>query len=90
MISTGESRILSAKGTASRAPSRGGTGLPGRDAFLGREADIREPLKDPAGYDLVTVGTPVWSWSLSTPVRAYLARRQQRLARPAGKARAAA
>lgn len=54
----------------------------GWEAFSGREAGIREPLKDPAGYDLVIVGTPVWNWSLSTPVRAYLARRQQRLARP--------
>lgn len=54
----------------------------GRQAFFGQEADIREPLKDPAGYDLVIVGTPVWNWSLSAPVRAYLARRQQRLARP--------
>lgn len=54
----------------------------GRQAFFGQEADIREPLKDPAGYDLVIVGTPVWNWSLSAPVRAYLTRRQQRLARP--------
>src|SRR5436305_6458721 len=55
----------------------------GRQAFFGQEADIREPLKDPAGYDLVIVGTPVWNWSLSAPVRAYLARRQQRCARTA-------
>jgi flavodoxin len=54
----------------------------GRQAFFGHEADIREPLKDPAVYDLVIVGTPVWNWSLSAPARAYLARRQQRLARP--------
>jgi len=54
----------------------------GGQAFFGQEADIREPLKDPAGYDLVIVGTPVWNWSLSAPVRAYLTRRQQRFARP--------
>lgn len=54
----------------------------GRQAFFGQETDIREPLKDPAAYDLVVVGTPVWNWSLSAPVRAYLTRRQQRFARP--------
>lgn len=55
----------------------------GRQAFFGQEAGIREPLKDPAGYDLVIIGTPVWNWSLSAPVRAYLTRCQRRLARPA-------
>jgi len=27
---------------------------------------------DVSSYDLVVVGTPVWGWSLSSPVRAYL------------------
>jgi len=31
------------------------------------------PVKhDVAAYDLVIVGTPVWAWSLSSPVRAFL------------------
>jgi hypothetical protein len=33
---------------------------------------IREPGKNPADYDLVVVGTPVWSSSVSAPVRTYL------------------
>ena len=38
-----------------------------RDALI-------EPMKtDPASYDLVVIGTPVWAWSVSSPVRAYLA-----------------
>jgi menaquinone-dependent protoporphyrinogen IX oxidase len=27
---------------------------------------------DPTAYDLVVIGTPVWAWSLSSPVHAYL------------------
>ena len=27
---------------------------------------------DVSSYDLVVIGTPVWAWSLSSPVRAYL------------------
>jgi hypothetical protein len=27
---------------------------------------------DVSSYDLVVIGTPVWGWSLSSPVRAYL------------------
>ena len=30
-------------------------------------------------YDLVVIGTPVWAWSLSSPVRAYLLANKSRL-----------
>lgn len=33
---------------------------------------IAAAAKDPSRYDLVVIGTPVWAWSLSSPVRAYL------------------
>jgi hypothetical protein len=33
---------------------------------------IEAPLRDPADYGRVIVLTPVWSWSLSPPVRAWL------------------
>ncbi len=29
-------------------------------------------VKDPSTYDLIVVGTPVWVWSVSSPVRAYM------------------
>ncbi len=50
-----------------------------RDAILRRTARIEEPAHDPADYDLVVIGTPVWGWSPSAPVRGYLARVRDRL-----------
>jgi menaquinone-dependent protoporphyrinogen IX oxidase len=36
-------------------------------------SSIISPRKhDVSSYDLVVIGTPVWAWSLSSPVRAYL------------------
>jgi menaquinone-dependent protoporphyrinogen IX oxidase len=54
-----------------------------RTGFLGYmrslvEARWRRPStiapigRDVSAYDLVVIGTPVWGWSLSSPVRAYL------------------
>ena len=37
-----------------------------------RPSIIAPKTHDVSSYDLVVVGTPVWAWSLSSPVRAYL------------------
>jgi len=55
----------------------------GRDASREIPADIEEPQKDPAAYDLVVVGTPVWNAHMSTPVLAYLKKHSGRLPRTA-------
>jgi menaquinone-dependent protoporphyrinogen IX oxidase len=34
-------------------------------------AAIAPPLHDPARFDLVVIGTPVWAWGLASPVRAF-------------------
>lgn len=39
-----------------------------------RMPPIGRTRNDPADYDLVVVGTPVWASSLASPVRAYLRR----------------
>jgi menaquinone-dependent protoporphyrinogen IX oxidase len=44
----------------------------GRDAWLRRRARLAPLVHDPAAYDLVVVGTPVWNMSLSSPVRTFL------------------
>jgi len=44
----------------------------GRDAFMKRLTPI-EPLSfDPAGYDLLVLGTPVWAGTMASPVRTFL------------------
>lgn len=50
-----------------------------REATQKRPASIVRPKIDPAAYDLVIVGTPVWAWSVSSPVRAYLMANKARL-----------
>jgi len=42
------------------------------DVRRGRKPPISPARNDPARYDLVVVGTPVWDAHVSAPVRAYL------------------
>jgi flavodoxin len=64
-----------------RGPRRGALGAlrSALDSALGREVWLAPPLFDPANYDLVLVGSPVWYASVSSPVRSYLSRYRDRL-----------
>ena len=42
------------------------------EAIAGLAPALRPARKDAAAYDLVVVGTPVWFWSLASPVRSWL------------------
>ena len=46
----------------------------GKDAIFRRSTRINEPARDPAAYDLVIVGTPVWVGTVCSAVRTYLTR----------------
>lgn len=51
----------------------------GQDATLKRLTKLQETKLDPAKYDLVIIGTPVWAATMSTPVRTYLHHNRDKL-----------
>lgn len=44
----------------------------GRDAARKRLTELKKIKKNPANYELVVVGTPIWSFTVSAPTRTYL------------------
>jgi menaquinone-dependent protoporphyrinogen IX oxidase len=46
--------------------------LAGRDATFRRLTKLEKPNYNPADFDLVVIGTPIWSWNMSAPIRTYL------------------
>jgi len=42
------------------------------EAVAGLAPALRPMHRNPAAYELVLIGTPVWFWSLSSPVRSWL------------------
>lgn len=44
----------------------------GRDALKKRPADLDPTQKNPADYDQVIIGSPVWAFTICPAVRAYL------------------
>ena len=44
------------------------------EALMQCTPDLRRAAHDPARYSLVVIGTPVWFWSLSSPVHAWARR----------------
>lgn len=49
----------------------------GTDANLRRLTKIKEIKNNPSLYDLIIVGTPIWSSNVSTPIRTYLSLYQE-------------
>ncbi len=44
------------------------------EAIAGLAPALRPMHRNPAAYELVLIGTPVWFWSLSSPARSWLER----------------
>jgi flavodoxin len=42
------------------------------EAVAGLAPALRPMHRNPAAYELVVIGTPVWFWSLASPVRSWL------------------
>lgn len=55
----------------------------GYEAARRRQSAIDRAVHDPATYDLVIIGTPIWNLSVSSPVRSYLQRHRDALRRVA-------
>jgi NAD(P)H-dependent FMN reductase len=51
----------------------------GIEAYAGVLAGVDHPRRDPADYDVLVVGTPVWAGSVSSPARTYLWHERARL-----------
>ena len=50
----------------------------GYDATRGKTTEI-EFEKDPSGYDLVVIGTPVWNGRVTPAIRTYLLRNREKI-----------
>ncbi len=55
----------------------------GKEASDGAIVPINPPKADPSTYDIIIIGTPVWAWNVSSPVRSYLSMMKGRLPRVA-------
>ena len=50
--------------------------LSGRDAMRRKLTTLEPQNKNTAEYDLVVIGTPVWAWNMSAPIRTYITERK--------------
>jgi len=51
-----------------------------REALRQQLPDIQPPARNPADYDLLILGTPVWASNMCSPMRAYIVSQKDKLA----------
>ena len=44
----------------------------GRQATFGEKPAIKKPKYDPAGYDIILIGTPIWAGKCSSPMWSFI------------------
>ena len=44
----------------------------GKEGMSRMDAKITDVKKFPGNYDVTIIGTPIWGWNMSSPVRTYL------------------
>lgn len=55
----------------------------GKEGSEGTIVPINPPKADPSTYDIIVIGTPIWAWNVSSPVRSYVAAMKGKLPRVA-------
>jgi len=55
----------------------------GKEGSSGTIVSINPVKADPSKYNIVAIGTPIWAWSLSSPIRSYLVAMKEKLPRVA-------
>lgn len=45
--------------------------LGGRQAMMKEKPELKPLAKNPLDYDLIFIGTPVWAWTFSPPLRSF-------------------
>ena len=51
----------------------------GRDAMKKRLTKLESLKRNLSDYDLIVVGTPIWGWNMSAPVRTFLTEQKDNL-----------
>jgi flavodoxin len=44
----------------------------GKDAFLQKTTPINDMKNKITDYDLVVIGTPIWGWTMTSPIRSFM------------------
>jgi flavodoxin len=52
--------------------------IAGKDASFKKTTQINPLTKDPANYDLVVIGTPVWAFTMACAIRQYIEQNKQK------------